>query len=44
VTTIGAVQKNGGTPLLSAPWYGDLKMLQVLLDKKVNVNAQGHDN
>ena len=33
----------GETPLNSAAWYGDLEMVQILLDYKVDVNACGDD-
>jgi ankyrin repeat protein len=35
---------DGETPLVSAACYGDLKMVQVLLDYKVDVNALGQNN
>ena len=31
------------TPLSLAAWYGDLEMVQVLLDYEADVNARGHD-
>jgi ankyrin repeat protein len=34
----------GGTPLKSAAWYGDLEMVQALLDYKADVNARDDDN
>ena len=36
--------ENGGTPLHSAAWYGDLKMAQVLLDHKADVNASDYQS
>jgi ankyrin repeat protein len=34
----------GKTPLLSASWYGDLEVVRVLLDCKVDVNPRGFEN
>ena len=34
----------GRTPLHSGAWYGDLEMVQILLDYKANVNVQDPDN
>jgi ankyrin repeat protein len=35
---------DGETPLVSAAWYGDLEVVRLLLDYKVDVNARALDN
>ena len=36
--------KNGETALCSAAWYGDLEMVQLLLNLEADVNDRGFDN
>ena len=37
---VNVAGRSGRAPLHSAAWYGDLEMVQVLLDYKANVNVQ----
>jgi ankyrin repeat protein len=40
---VGVCRDDGETPLLSAAWFGDLEIVQALLEYKVDVNARGYD-
>jgi ankyrin repeat protein len=41
---VNVPSNKGKTPLLSAAWYGDLEVVRVLLDYKVDIKARGLKN
>jgi Ankyrin repeats (3 copies) len=41
---VNVCRDDGNAPLLSAAWFGDLEIVQALLDYKVDVNARDDDS